>query len=160
MKFIDRIVKGGAIAGSVFLLVVMLIIVVNIGMRFFGHMISGHYELVSLLVVISIAFTLSYTAIHQGHISMKILVSRFSQRNQVIISAFTTIVSIAVWAAITWASITVISEKWLKELSNMLLIPYLPFRCIWVAGLILFCLVLVNDLFKAALWKKRANGSD
>jgi TRAP-type C4-dicarboxylate transport system permease small subunit len=156
-NIIGRIVRGGTIAGSIFLLVVVLIVVTNVVIRFFGHMIPGHYELVSLITVISVAFTLSYTAIHKGHIAMNILVSRLSQRNQIIMGAFTTIVSIAVWAAIAWASITVINDKMLKEVSNMLLIPYLPFRCVWVLGLILYCLVLVTDLFMIKMRKKQAN---
>lgn len=157
---IGRIVKGGTIAGSIFLLVVVLIIVTNVIIRFFGHMIPGHYELVSLITVISVAFSLSYTAIHKGHIAMNIVVSRLSQRNQIIIGVFTTIVSIAVWGSITWASITVINDKWLKEVSQMLLIPYLPFRCVWVLGLIFFCLVLVTDLFTTKIRKKQANEPD
>ena len=160
VNIIGRIVRAGAIAGSAFLLIVTFIIVLNICMRFFGEMISGHYELVSLLVVISVAFTLSYTAIHHGHISMQLVVSRLSPRSQTIIGLFTTLVSIAVWGTIAWASITVLRDKWLKELSNMLLIPYLPFRCIWVFGLVLFCLVLVTDLFRPFLRKKQVNGPD
>ena len=160
INVIGRIVRGGTTFGSAFLIVVMLIIVANVGFRFFGRIIPGNYELVSLLIVVSIAFTLSYTAIHQGHIAMKIIISRVSQRNQIIIGAFTTIVSIAVWAAIALASIAVINEKWLSEVSNMLLIPYLPFRCVWVLGLFLFCLVLLSDLFKAVFWKKKANDPD
>ena len=156
-NIIGRIVRGGTIAGSIFLLVVVLIIVINVIIRFFGHMIPGHYELVSLITVISVAFSLSYTAIHKGHIAMKILVSRLTERNQIILGAFTTVVSIAVWAAIAWASITVIQDKMLKEVSNMLLIPYLPFRCVWVFGLILYCLVMVTDLFMTKRREKHAN---
>ena len=158
-NIIGRIVRGGTIGGSIFLLVVVLIIVTNVVIRFFGHMIPGHYELVSLITVISIAFSLSYTAIHKGHIAMNIVVSRLSKRNQIILGAFTTVVSIAVWAAITWASITVIQDKMLKEVSNMLLIPYLPFRCVWVLGLILYCLVLVTDLFMTKKRERQANES-
>lgn len=158
-NIIGRIVRWGTIAGSIFLLVVVLIIVVNVIIRFFGHMIPGHYELVSLITVISVAFSLSYTAIHKGHIAMNILVSRLSERNRIILGAFTTIVSIAVWGAIAWASITVIQGKMLKEVSNMLLIPYLPFRCVWVLGLILYCLVMVTDLLTTNMRKRHANGS-
>ena len=158
-NIIGRIVRGGTIGGSIFLLVVVLIIVINVIIRFFGHMIPGHYELVSLITVISIAFSLSYTAIHKGHIAMNIVVSRLSKRNQIILGAFTTVVSIAVWATITWASIMVIQNKMFKEVSNMLLIPYLPFRCIWVLGLILYCLVLVTDLFMTKKREKHANES-
>jgi TRAP-type C4-dicarboxylate transport system permease small subunit len=158
-NIIGRIVKGGTIGGSIFLLVVVLIIVTNVIIRFFGHMIPGHYELVSLITVIAIAFSLSYTAIHKGHIAMNIVVSRLSKRNQIILGAFTTVVSIAVWAAITWASITVIQDKMFREVSNMLLIPYFPFRCVWVLGLILYCLVLVTDLFMTKRREKHANES-
>ena len=160
VKIIERITRGCSLISSVFLLAVMLLIVANVVLRFFGRIIPGHYELVSLLIVVSIAFTLSYTAIHKGHIAMGLIISRVSRRKQLIIGAFTTILSIAVWVVITWASILVINEKWLSEVSNMLMIPFLPFRCVWVLGLSLFCLVLVSDLLTVAFGKNKENDLD
>jgi TRAP-type C4-dicarboxylate transport system permease small subunit len=148
-NLISRIAGVCAATGGVSLIVVMLLIVVSIVIRFFGRVLQGSYELVSLLIVVSIAFALGYTALRQGHIVVRIVVSRASERTQAIIGAFTTLISIAVWGAITWASVAIIHEKALTEASEQLQIPYLPFRCVWVLGLLLFCLVLLSDLFKA-----------
>jgi TRAP-type C4-dicarboxylate transport system permease small subunit len=160
LNIFERITRGCTLISSAFLIAVMLIIVANVVVRFFGRIIPGHYELVSLLIVVSVAFTLSYTALHQGHIAMKLIISRVSRRKQIIIGAVTTILSIVVWGAITWASIAVINEKGLSEVSNMLLIPYLPFRCVWVLGLSLFCLVLLSDLLKVLFGNNKENDFD
>lgn len=160
VNVISRIVKGGTVAGSIFLLLVVLIIAINVIIRFFGHMIPGHYELVSLITVLGVAFSLSYTAIHRGHIAMNIVVSRLSPRNQLILGAFTTLVTLVIWATIAYSSTTVLLDKWLKEVTQMLFIPYLPFRCVWVLGLVMYCLVLVGDLFMIILRKKHAYEPD
>jgi TRAP-type C4-dicarboxylate transport system permease small subunit len=148
-NLISRITGVGGATGGVSLIVVMLVIVASIVLRSFGQVLQGSYELVSLLIVVSVAFALSYTAINQGHVMVRIVVSRVSERPQAIIGAFTTLISIAVWGAIAWASVSIIHEKALTEISDQLQIPYLPFRCVWVLGVILFCLVLLSDLFKA-----------
>jgi TRAP-type C4-dicarboxylate transport system permease small subunit len=136
--------------GSVFLIGIALLVVANIVYRFFGGVIAGTYELVALMIVVTVAFALGYAALKQGHIVVRIVLSRFSPRIQAILTVFTSVIGLGFWALIAWKSAEIMSERALAgEYTEMLGVPYLPFRCAWLFGLLFFCLVLLIDLFKA-----------
>jgi TRAP-type C4-dicarboxylate transport system permease small subunit len=127
--------------GAAFLVGMMVLIVANIIYRLFGHVIAGSYELSELLIVVTVAFALGYAALQKSHVAVKILVSRFPQRWQAILEVFTSFLSMGTWAVIAWAGALILSERWLTEESEMLLIPFFPFRCVLLFGLILLSLV-------------------
>jgi TRAP-type C4-dicarboxylate transport system permease small subunit len=129
---------------------IMLLVVANIIARFFGTVIIGTIELVELMIVVTVAFALGYTAQRQSHVVVKVVVSRFSPRAQAILKVFTTALSIGVCAVIVWASAGIMYERaLLGEETELLSVPSFPFRFIWVFGLILFCFVLLIDLCNA-----------
>jgi TRAP-type C4-dicarboxylate transport system permease small subunit len=150
-KVVHRIAGVGTVIGAGFLIGAMLLMVANIVYRFFGGVIAGTYELVGLFMVVTAAFALGYTALRQGHVVVKIVVSRFSKRTQAIIESFTSAIGLGLLALIVWESVWLTREKVLVggEESAMLGVPFLPFRCAWMLGLFLFCLVLLIDLLKA-----------
>jgi TRAP-type C4-dicarboxylate transport system permease small subunit len=133
----------------------MVLIVANIIYRLTGHVITGSYELSELLIVVTVAFALGYAAVQKSHVVVKILVSRFPQRWQAILEAFTSFLSMGTWAVIAWASSLIFLERWLTEESEMLLIPFLPFRMVLLFGLVLIALVyliyMVMALRKAVM---------
>jgi TRAP-type C4-dicarboxylate transport system permease small subunit len=147
---VDALARGGAAVGAVALVAIMLLVVSNIIARFFNKVIAGTYETVMLTVVVVAAFAVSYAALKQAHISIRIVVSRFSSRTQAILTIITSAIGACVWAVVAWASVSIIPQKLeLREYSEMLHIPYLPFRCAFVIGLLLFCSVLLVDLVQA-----------
>ena len=142
-------VKGTVLSvGS--LIGIMLLVVANIIARFFGTVIIGTIELVELMIVVTVAFAFGYTAQRQSHVVVKVVVSRFSPRVQAVLAIFTTALSIGVCALIVWASAGIMYERaLLGERTELLKVPSFPFRFIWVFGLVLFCFVLLIDLYKA-----------
>jgi TRAP-type C4-dicarboxylate transport system permease small subunit len=149
-SIIRRIGGAGAAIGAISLLAVMLLIIANIVYRFFGGVIAGTYELIGPLVVVTAAFALVYTALYQGHINIKILTSRLPGRIQAVIESFTVSIGLGLWILIAWGSMKFMSEKATAgEATYLLNIPFFPFRLFWELGLILFCFVLLLDLFKA-----------
>jgi len=149
LNFFRRLSTDGVAIGAAFLVGMMVLVVANIIYRLFGHVIPGSYELSELMIVVAVASALGYAAVHKSHIVVKIVVSQFSQRWQAIIEVLMSLISLATWAVIAWASFNVLSQRWLTEVTDLLDIPYLPFRMIFVLGLVLFCLVYVTDLFRA-----------
>jgi TRAP-type C4-dicarboxylate transport system permease small subunit len=146
---VHRTAGIGTAIGGFFLLGLTLLIVTNIVVRFFGPPIMGLYEIVQLILVLPISFALVYATVHKTHVFISVLVSRFTQRSQSIIQAFTYVLSLGLWVLITWASIWIIPQRIQSgEASLTIGIPYLPFRLVWVFALILFCLVLLIDLLK------------
>lgn len=152
---VRRITGIGVALGAAFLVGMMVLIVANIIYRLTGHVITGSYELSELLIVVTVAFALGYAAVQKSHVVVKILVSRFPQRWQAILEAFTSFLSMGTWAVIAWASSLIFLERWLTEESEMLLIPFLPFRIVLLFGLVLIALVyliyMVMALRKAVM---------
>jgi len=149
LAFFRRLSSGGMAIGAAFLTGMMFLVVANIIYRLFGHVIPGSYEISELMIVVAVAFALGYAAVHKSHIVVKIVVTRFSERRQAILTVLMSLISLATWAIIAWASYNVLSQRWLTEMTDLLDIPYLPFRMIFVLGLVVFCLVYVTDLVNA-----------
>ena len=81
-----------------------------------------------------------------------IVVDRLPKQPQRILGIITCAISLFVVAFIAWASFGVLRERWLAELSHVFDIPYLPFRFIFILGLVLYCLVLLIHIY---LWLKK-----
>jgi TRAP-type C4-dicarboxylate transport system permease small subunit len=135
--------------GAAFLTGMMVLIVANIIYRLFGHVIPGSYEISTLMIVVAVAFALGYAAVHNSHIVVKIVVTRLPQRWQSILGVLMSLISLATWAVIAFASYNVLSQRWLTEMTDLLDIPYLPFRMIFVLGLAILCLIYITDLVRA-----------
>jgi len=154
-RLVRRINGVGVALGAAFLVGMMALIVANIIYRLAGHVITGSYELSELMIVVTVAFALGYAGFQKSHVAVGILVSRLPQRWQAILEALTSFLSMGTWAVIAWASSLIFFERWLTEESEMLLIPFLPFRIVLLFGLILIALVyliyMVMALRKAAL---------
>ena len=149
LNFFRRLSTDSVAIGAAFLVGMMVLIVANIIYRLFGHVIPGSFELSELMIVVAVASALGYAAVHKSHIVVKIVVSRFSQRWQAIIEVLMSLISLATWAVIAFASYNVLSQRWLTEITDLLDIPYLPFRMIFVLGLAILCLVYVTDMVRA-----------
>jgi len=143
-----RIVGVSVIFGGGVLLGIVALIIFNIIARFFGYFFLGTYELVEMVIVAPVVFALPYTALKQGHVAIRILTSRLSARSQAICGIFASFICIGVLVAMVWTSIELVRERMLTEITQVLEFYVLPFRCVWAFGLILFCLVLLIDLFK------------
>jgi len=148
-NLIHRVTGLFTALGAFFLLTMMCTVVANIIYRFFGRVIVGSYELVELMVLITVTFALAYAAVKKGHVVITILISRLPNRVQSVLEAITSLISVGTWGVIAWAAISMLLERWMSERTEMLSVPYLPFRSIWVAGLILLCLIYVIWIIKA-----------
>jgi len=149
LAFFRRLSSGGVAIGAAFLTGMMVLIVANIIYRLFGHVIPGSYEISTLMIVVAVAFALGYAAVHNSHIVVKIVVTRLPQRWQAILTVLMSLISLATWAVIAFASYNVLSQRWLTEMTDLLDIPYLPFRMIFVLGLAILCLIYITDLVRA-----------
>ena len=127
----------------------MLLIVASIVYRMSGHVIKGSYELSELLIVVTASFALGFAALHKSHVDVKIVVSKFPDRLQAILEAVTSFLSMGTWAVVAWAGSLILWDRWLTEESEMLLIPFLPFRIVLLIGLILISLVYLLDMIFA-----------
>ena len=135
--------------GAASLVGMMVLIVASVIYRRAGHVVPGTYELTELMIVVTVAFALGYAALKKSHIVVRIVVARFPQRTQAILEAVMSFISLATWAAVAWAGFIIVSKRWLSENSEMLSVPFLPFRLIFLFGLILLCSIYLIDIFRA-----------
>jgi len=148
-RIIERISQWTNWIGIGSLVAIMVLVVANIVTRFFGSVIPGTYSLASLIAVLTVSFAIVYTGLKRGHIVIELLVSRFSQRVRVILESFGLVLGIGIWALIAWAGLQHAGEMWLLgERAEPLRISAAPFRYVWGIAMVLFCLVLLINLFK------------
>ena len=102
-----------------------------------------------LIMAIPVAFALVYASAHGAHVIVNLIISRFPPKLSIASEILAYLLSFGIWALIAYAGAQMAYENGLKEVSDILRIPYLPFRIIWIFFLFLFCLGYLLDLFRA-----------
>lgn len=148
--------------GVTALAVMVILIMVDVVTRYIFHRgLPGAYELAEFLMAILIGFGLAYTAVHKGHITVDVLISKFSPRVRTVISSITYFLSLALFSLTTWQVILNADNiRTGGAASTILLIPIYPFAYLVAFGSFLFCLVLLYNLLeqlsqmiKGARWR-------
>lgn len=148
-KLIHHAGRIVTIIGGAFLVGIMLLTVANVIYRFFGGVIIGSYELIELAIIPVAGFALVYAAIWKTHVVVQILVSRFSKRIQAIMESFASLLGIGLWGLMAWSTVGFFVGKRLSDRTELLGIPFQPFRYAWVLGLFLFALVILIGFYRA-----------
>jgi TRAP-type C4-dicarboxylate transport system permease small subunit len=148
-KIVHRLTHFGIALGGAFLVAMMLVIVAVVFSRLLHIGIAGATEMVEVFVIVTVAFALPYTALRKGHVVIEILLNRFKPRTQAILQAFCSFLTLSIWGLITWSAAVIMLEKGLSEVSFLIKVPYLPFRIVWILGLILFCMAFLVDFIKS-----------
>lgn len=148
VRQISRIING---IGVGVLGLMMILTVTDVFLRYsINRPLSSSFELTELMMVVVICFGLAQTGVLKDHISVEMLVSRFSERLQNIINSITSLVSVGVLSLVTWQSF--VQAKMLYEdglTSAVLYIPIFPFHIVAGLGFAVFTLVLLGDFFNS-----------
>ncbi len=140
----------GILIGMMFLTVVDVT-----GRKFFDAPITGSYELTEFMLALIVFFSVGYTQIQKGHISMEALVSRFSPRAQSITDSIVYLISIGLGAILTWQLLAHAKRTWIgQHVTGVLNLPLYPFLIAAAFGCLLYCMVLLVD-FLTSLEKAR-----
>ncbi|MBA3011717.1 MAG: TRAP transporter small permease [Desulfobacula sp.] len=147
--FLHRISRAGGFIGGVFLIAAMLLLLSNIVGRITHTVIPGSYELFEMLMVVPVSFALFYAAKEKYHVVVELIISQFPPRLAAVAEMTAALLSFAIWSLIVWASVQLAAENGLSEATEILELPYLPFRMAWIFFLSLFCLTCLLDFFQA-----------
>ena len=117
--------------------------------RAFGHPIFGSVEIVGFMATLAVVMAMPYTHQVQGHIGVEILVRLFSQKTQTIIDICTGIVSLILFAIITWR-MTVYAHTMQKsgEVSMNLELPEHFIIYVTAICLLVFTLIILKDIIE------------
>ena len=131
-------VAGGAVVGM------MLLTVLDVGLRFFRRPIPGTYEVVGMLGAVFVAFSLAETSLKRGHIAVDFLVRKLSPAWQAAIDAVNAAVCGALFGLISWQSLRYAHDLRVSgEVSMTLQLPLYPFVNAIALGCGLLAIVLV-----------------
>ncbi|MBN2061378.1 MAG: TRAP transporter small permease [Deltaproteobacteria bacterium] len=154
-NIIYKIINILTVVGGIFMAICMLIIVANIVVRLFGRVIPGSYEIIELVVVIAIAFSLSFTGKKKGHVNVDILLKRVPLKLQAVLNAINNLLSMIFWGALSYAAFKMAFDKGWMEISELHRIPFLPFRFVFGIGLLLLAIVFLVQAFNSLITRKQ-----
>lgn len=133
------------------LYIIILVVVVNVIGRYFFHKpILGTVEIVELVVVVFAFLAMPYTALKRGHVFVELITYRLSRRIQAILARIAFFLSAAGVAFMTYQGIIFAIEfsRDLRQATDLLHIPYAPFRAVMALGSLLLCLMLLVHIFQ------------
>ena len=126
------------IAG-LFLIGMIFLTCTNVFLRFVWIPVSGTFELMGYFGAVLTAFTLGYTQLKHGYISVDIVVLRFSKKVQVVLHAVNHAICMVFFALVAWQILKYGTNLWeTGEVTETLQIIYYPFTY----GVALGCAVL------------------
>lgn len=147
---LQRVSKVTAIIAAVVLAVMMLLTIADVaGRYFFNSPIKGTWEIVGLLLVCAGTWGLGYCQVQKGHISITVLIQRFSRRVQAIIRSLAYLIGLVGFSLLCWRMflMTIRYLSTMKEyVTDTLEIPYPPFMLMLSIGAGIMALILIVDL--------------
>ena len=146
------------IAGT-FLLAMVVMICANVFLRRIWTPLLGTFELMGYFGALITAFALGYTQIKGGHISVDILVLRFSPKAQRILNGLNNLFCMIFFALVTWQISSYAATLWRTgEVTETLKIIYYPFTYGVALGCAVFSLVFLTNFLKSII-PKREDGA-
>ena len=156
--FGDRITKFSSllnwIAGAC-LVSMMTLTCCDVVMRMFRHPILGVYEIVGFLGTATASLATAYTTVQRGHVSVSLIVMRLPRRVQLIVYLITYLLSVMLFAFLTFECIRYGYElKAAGEMSLTLEWPFYPLLYGMSFSFLIVCGVLLVDLYDVVIGKK------
>jgi TRAP-type C4-dicarboxylate transport system permease small subunit len=146
-KIIQWIVDKMKIIGAICLVGMMLLTCVDVVGRAFGHPIFGSVEIVGYMAILSVVMAMPYTHQVQGHIGVEIVVRLFSEKTQTIIEICTGIISLILFAVVTWRmTVYANTMKESGEVSMNLELPEHAIIYVTAFCILTFTLVILRDM--------------
>lgn len=139
-----------AYAGGLVLAGLVLMVVYEIGMRyFFGRPFRGGYEITELAMAVIVACGLPYTAIKRGHVSVDILSGLFDRPGFRWLNFLVHVAGAALLAFVAWQSYKyAMRSADFGVVSNMMKIPKAPFQLGVALSMGLISIVLMLEAIR------------
>lgn len=146
-KFTRPLTNILLVAGTSILAMMMFLMATDVVLRYiFNSPLLGAYELIEYMMAILVPFGIVYCAHQKSHVSVDLVVGRFTKRTQAILGSITSLLSLSLFILIAWQSFLFIKENFESKLTSaVLLIPTYPFIAVVAVGFAVLCLVLLID---------------
>lgn len=138
-------------AGAVF--AIMIIIVGDVTLRFFGIPVAGAFDLVGLLGAVAISFALAYTSIERGHIAVEFLFLKLPERGRYVMTAVNESVAAVFFGIVSWrTAVYALELRSGGEVSLTVQLPVYPFVMGISISAALLAAVLLFNFIKTVRW--------
>ncbi len=150
-KLVSKLSRFLAVIGGIALIFVMLLTVLDVILRYFGHPITGVYDLVALGGAIVIGFTMPLAAEKRIHVYMEMAVQAHSRVGKQILSLFTRLIILGISFIAAWNLVQLgIGFRQTGEVSLTIQIVYYPIAiglgiCFFIQMLVL--VVHISQVF-------------
>ena len=157
MEHLERFVNSSSrwlnwVAGAGLLTMLGLIVADIVGIKLLKQPIPGGIEVVAFLGVVVVAFAITHTQILRGHIHVEFLVMRLPKRVKAGITAFTSLLGLALFALLAWRSVDFgLALQATGEVSMTQGIPFYPFVYAIAFCCIPVCLVLLAEFLRSVM---------
>lgn len=145
--------KVAAVVAAVVLAAMMMLTVADVtGRYFFNSPIKGTWELIGLLLVCAGTWGLGYCQMQKAHISINIILERFSPRVQAVMLSLTYLIGLAAFSLLCWRMFMMAlrySSTMKAYVTDTLEIPYPPFMFALSIGAGIMVLILIVDLVRS-----------
>jgi len=146
-KIIQWVLDKMKIIGAACLVGMMLLTCADVVGRAFGYPIFGSVEIVGFMATLAVVMAMPYTHQVQGHIGVEIVVRLFSEKTQIIIDICTGIISLMLFAIVTWR-MTIYANTMQEsgEVSMNLELPEHLVIYVTAFCLLIFTLMILRDI--------------
>jgi TRAP-type C4-dicarboxylate transport system permease small subunit len=148
-KIIQWVLEKMKIIGAACLVGMTVLTCVDVVGRAFGHPVFGSVEIVGFMATLAVVMALPYTHQVQGHIGVELLVRLLSEKTQTIIDICTGVLSLSLFALVTWRM--AVYARTMQESGEVSMNLELPEHLvIYVAAfcLLVFTLNILQDTIK------------
>jgi TRAP-type C4-dicarboxylate transport system permease small subunit len=150
---IVQLAKGYGILALIAILILMIITVADVSLRFFlNKPITASVEITEGLMVLAAVTGFAWCALRGGHISVNILVSRFSKRGQSITEIINSLVVIflcAIIASQNYREAVYLIHSDVRSLVTEM--PFYPFYLIIALSFSILLMVMVINLIRSII---------
>lgn len=151
-KVYGHVMRVFVAAAAALLAAMMFITMADIVLRYaLKSPIIGAYEIVESMMACVVSIGVGYCAYKRDHIVVDVIFDRLPRPLQRVLNVFTALVTTAFFVLITWQNMYSVVETWESSFtSTVLQIPQYPFVAVIAIGFLLFTIIFISDLAKAA----------
>lgn len=134
--------------GQAVLMVMVLLVVVDIILRrFFNSPLPWSLEVIQVMLVVVVFFSVAYCGTQKAHVSIDVVTSRLPSKARTAIDILTHILGIVILVYMAWGGIVSAIGKFNDHrVTGILPIPIYPFVFVVAFGCILLALVILVQL--------------
>jgi TRAP-type C4-dicarboxylate transport system permease small subunit len=154
-KAISGLATRVSYIGQAVLMVMVLLVVVDIILRrFFNSPLPWSLEVIQVMLVVVVFFSVAYCGVQKAHVSIDVLTSRLPQKARTIVSILIHILGITILIYMAWGgTISAIARLHDNRVTGILPVPIYPFAFVVAFGCLLLALVVVVQLINIIIRK-------